>query len=224
MKVSVLMPTYNRVDMLPGAVESFLNQDYENAKLFILNNGSTDGTAEYLEQFKTHPKIEVITLSHNVIPPRNFNLLLHEYAAGDLVCHLHDDDRLLPTGISDRVNIFKEYPDTEVVYSGWITNGTTYYADPPFKERIVKEEYISFITMMWRLNKVDGTFDTDFRYNHDWLFKVKCLMEHKVRHYMYPTIIQGVHTQQDSVQCRLQGQSQIEADLVKLKVKQKYGI
>jgi len=103
MIVSVLMPTYNRVDMLPGAIDSFLNQDYDNAKLFILNNGSTDGTADFLKQYKHHPKIEVITLSHNILPPHNFNLLLHDYAYGDLVCHLHDDDRLLPNGISLRV-------------------------------------------------------------------------------------------------------------------------
>ena len=56
-KVSVLMPTYNRVDMLPLAIESFLNQDYDNSNLYILNNGSTDGTAEYLSQFANHERL-----------------------------------------------------------------------------------------------------------------------------------------------------------------------
>lgn len=224
MVVSVLMPTYNRVDMLPGAIDSFLNQDYDKATLFVLNNGSTDGTAEYLKQYENHPKIRIINSEHNIIPPRNFNLLLNEYAFGDLVCHLHDDDRLLTYGISARVQVFKDHPDTEVVYSGWTTNGNNYYADEPDPVRILTQEYVSFITMMWRLDKVDGTFDTDFRYNHDWLFKIKCLKEHKCRALKTPTIIQGVHAKMDSHQCRVLGQSIIEADLVKQKVKQIYGI
>ena len=52
MKVSVLMPTYNRVDSLKESVNSFINQDYKDADLFILNNGSTDSTAEYLKTIK----------------------------------------------------------------------------------------------------------------------------------------------------------------------------
>jgi glycosyltransferase involved in cell wall biosynthesis len=224
MIVSVLMPTYNRVDMLPGAIESFLNQDYDNAKLFILNNGSTDGTADFLKQYEHHPKIEVITLSHNILPPHNFNLLLHDYAFGDLVCHLHDDDRLLPKGISLRVEAFKKDPSLDVVYAGWITNGKTYYADPPFKERIIKEEYINYLTMMWKLKKVDGTFDTDLRYYHDWLFKIECFMKHKVGHIMQPVVDYTIHLGQASIECRKLGMNGIEEQLMRKKLNERYGI
>ena len=48
MKVSVLCPTYNRADMLTGAIASFINQDYKDCEFLILNNGSTDHTDEVI--------------------------------------------------------------------------------------------------------------------------------------------------------------------------------
>lgn len=39
MKVSVITPTYNRINLLKRAIKSFLAQDYENSELLILDNG-----------------------------------------------------------------------------------------------------------------------------------------------------------------------------------------
>lgn len=218
------MPTYNRVDMLPLAVESFLNQDYLNSNLYILNNGSTDGTAEYLKQFDNHERIKIITSSHNLTPPENFNVLLHHYADGDLVCHLHDDDKMLKDGISSRVKAFQNDPSLQVVYAGWITNGQIYYADPPFLERIIKEEYVNYLTIMWKRKDVDGTLDTELRYYHDWLFKIKCFKEYKVGHVMQPVIDYAIHLGQLSIECRKLGMNGIEEQLMRKKLKEQYGI
>ena len=54
-KVSVLMPTYNRERFITDAVRSVLAQDYGNIELVIVDDGSTDRTAEILtEQFSEY--------------------------------------------------------------------------------------------------------------------------------------------------------------------------
>ncbi|MEQ1622918.1 MAG: glycosyltransferase, partial [Methylococcales bacterium] len=49
MLVSIYTPTKNRKEALARAVDSVLNQTYENVEMIVVNDGSTDGTAEYLE-------------------------------------------------------------------------------------------------------------------------------------------------------------------------------
>lgn len=210
--------------MLERAVNSFLNQDYEDAILFILDNGSTDSTPTYLSQFAKYEKIKVATSNYNLIPPNNFNTLLHHYACGDLVCHLHDDDELTTNSISLRVAKFKEDPSIQVVYGGWNICGVTYEGQIPDKDRIIKEEYVNFLSMMWRIPEVDGTFDTDLRYYHDWLFKIKCFQEYKVAHVPQAVIKHHVHHGQASKECTRLGLNEIEEQVMRNKIKQLYGI
>ena len=222
MKVSILMPTYNRVDMLKGAVESFINQDYDNADLFILNNGSTDSTQEYLESLN-NPRIHIASVENNLTPPHNFNTLLHHYASGDLVCHLHDDDRLLKNGISLRVDEFKRDPSLQVLYAGWITNGQAHFM-PCDKDSIVRHEGINYLTLMWKREEVDGTLDTDLRYYHDWLWKIEAFRNYKVGFISNPVIDYAIHLGQLSIECRKLGMNGIEEQLMRKKLKDKYGI
>lgn len=46
--ISVIIPTYNRIATLPQAMDSVLNQTYGNLELIVVDDGSTDGTQEYV--------------------------------------------------------------------------------------------------------------------------------------------------------------------------------
>ena len=46
--VSVITPTFNRADYLPYAVESVLSQSVPDFELIVIDDGSTDGTAELM--------------------------------------------------------------------------------------------------------------------------------------------------------------------------------
>ena len=50
-KFSVIIPTYNRANYVGEAVESVLQQTYQNSELIVVNDGSTDDTAEVIRRF-----------------------------------------------------------------------------------------------------------------------------------------------------------------------------
>ena len=50
--VSVVMPTYNRADLLPKTIASILSQDFDDFELLIVDDGSTDNTAALIKEFQ----------------------------------------------------------------------------------------------------------------------------------------------------------------------------
>lgn len=63
--ILVIMPVYNTAKFLQGAVESVLQQTYQNFKLVIVNDCSTDNSLEVLKQYQDHPKVSVISNAKN---------------------------------------------------------------------------------------------------------------------------------------------------------------
>ncbi|WP_339060921.1 glycosyltransferase family 2 protein [Tepidibacillus marianensis] len=93
--ISVIIPTYNRKDMLLKAVHSVLNQNYINCEIIIINDCSMDGTEEVLQKlFKHLTNIKILNNSTNKNAGYNRNLGYNE-ANGDYIIFLDDDDYYL---------------------------------------------------------------------------------------------------------------------------------
>lgn len=209
--------------MLPRAIESFINQDYENCELIILNDGGGQEVQDVINKYRAiDDRIISVQYSDNVLPPKCFNDML-QFATGDLVCHLHDDDEMLPNGISLRVEAFKKDPSLQVVYAGWLTNGVKHFYQTD-KEQIIKQEAINYPTLMWKRTEVDGSMDVELRYYHDWLWKIEAFQKYKVGFVTEPVINYKIHTGQASVECRNLGMNELEERLMRVKLKVKYGV
>lgn len=114
--VSVIMPVYNRIDIVKSAIDSVLEQTYRNIELVIVDDGSDDGTAELLENIGD----ERIVLLRNetcqgVSSARNRALAA---ASGKYIAYLDSDNIWDPRYIAAIVGAFLELPDAEAVYSG----------------------------------------------------------------------------------------------------------
>ena len=219
-KVSVLLPTYNRADYIERAIESYLEQDYKNTELIVLNDNSTDNTKEVLEKYNEHPRIIIWHSDVNMSPPNNQNFLW-EIATGDLVCQLHDDDALTKDSISKRVALFK--PETQVVWGGAILQNIhgdrqgLFSGQEPDKNRILKDEYINFTTLMYQRD-LPFKFDGTLRYYFDWLFKIRCLNECVCAYTPDPVMYYSMHEGQESSIARATGVNPIQDQLMRLKL------
>lgn len=101
--VSVVIPTFNAVGFLPTAIESVLEQTYKNIEVVVVDDGSTDETAETVRKYP----VTYIKIEHSGGPatPRNVGI---EKAMGELVAFLDSDDIWLPKKLEKQVNFMEK--------------------------------------------------------------------------------------------------------------------
>lgn len=95
-KVSLVMPTYNRLQYIPVAIRSFLQQTYLNIELIIVNDG------EYLPRLPLDSRILCINTNSKMSTGTKRNLGA-EAATGDIIANLDDDDWSLAHRIETQV-------------------------------------------------------------------------------------------------------------------------
>lgn len=113
MKVSVIIPTYNRARLVVEAVETVLSQTFRDFELIVVDDGSTDGTVEALARF-ADPRLRVVALEHRGMPGAWVSGL--ERARGEYVARLDSDDRWLPHCLGRLVSLAERNPSAAVVY------------------------------------------------------------------------------------------------------------
>nr|WP_241018443.1 glycosyltransferase [Paraburkholderia sp. Tr-20389] len=96
--VSVYIPTKNRLPLLQRAVASVLQQTYPHIELVVADDGSTDGTREYLRELAASGKCVAVFLpvSEGACAARNAAISL---TTGEFLTGLDDDDYFLPQRI-----------------------------------------------------------------------------------------------------------------------------
>jgi len=93
-QISVVIATHNRVDLLPRAVNSVLQQDYDNCELIVVDDASSDDTGDCVRGLD-ESRIRYIRCDVNggAARARNVGILA---ARGEYVAFLDDDDLFLP--------------------------------------------------------------------------------------------------------------------------------
>jgi glycosyltransferase involved in cell wall biosynthesis len=118
--VSVLMPTYNGERFVAEAIETVLAQSYERTELLVVDDASSDATAEVVEGYaRRYP--ERIRLSRKADrrgPCRRRNDAL-DLSRGSILAWLDQDDLWLPEKIERQVAMFAARPDVGLVYTGY---------------------------------------------------------------------------------------------------------
>jgi len=89
--VSVIVPTFNRLQFLPEAIGSVFNQTFTDWELLIADDGSEERTREYLRSLGPDPRVTITWLSHTGSPAAVRNAALQK-AKGEYVAFLDSDD------------------------------------------------------------------------------------------------------------------------------------
>lgn len=103
-KVSVIIPFYNGVDWLYDAVDSILNQTYNNFEIIVINDGSPEDVSSFLDKYGE--KI-VYQYKENAGPAAARNLAL-KLATGDYIAFLDADDTWLATKTEKQIAFMEE--------------------------------------------------------------------------------------------------------------------
>ena len=121
MQVSVIIPTYNRIQFIDVAIRSILNQTYKPLEIIIVDDGSSDGTFEMVK--KQYPFVELIYQRNTGVScARNKGI---EIAKGDWIAFLDSDDEWLPEKLKNQANSIRDNPNILFFHSNeiWIKNG-----------------------------------------------------------------------------------------------------
>src|SRR5262249_24957180 len=117
--VSVVLPTRDRRDLLARAIESVQKQSYGNWELLIVDDGSVDGTAEFLSGLAG----ERLRCFHHhgagACGARNVALA---QARGDLIAYLGDENMMHPAWLKAVVWGFEQRPEANVLYCGYVVD------------------------------------------------------------------------------------------------------
>lgn len=93
-KISVCIPTYNRVHFLPFAIDSVFAQTISDWELIVCDDGSQDGTPEIMQRY-SDPRVRYVRHPRNVGKSNNMRSG-YEVANGKYFIKFDDDDRLTP--------------------------------------------------------------------------------------------------------------------------------
>ena len=127
LKVSTIITTYRRADMLKRAIDSVLNQTYSNIEVIVVDDNDEKSedrknTEEIMTSYANNPKVKYIKhkVNMNGAAARNTGI---KNSTGEIVCFLDDDDWYLETKIEKQLEFLCKNKDYKAVYCGWHRNG-----------------------------------------------------------------------------------------------------
>ncbi|MFC1834664.1 glycosyltransferase family 2 protein [Thermodesulfobacteriota bacterium] len=119
--VSVIIPTYNRAEQLDRAVKSVFNQTFKDFELIVVDDGSTDNSAETLNRYDGLVRC-IRQENRGVSSARNLGI---SDARGDILAFLDSDDEWLPEKLARQLELLRESNPFFICHTDevWIRDG-----------------------------------------------------------------------------------------------------
>ena len=208
--VTVAIPTYNRAAFIRDAIDSVLAQTFSDFELIILDDASTDGTAEIARSYDD-PRLQYRRNPSNIGMTGNWNLGF-ELAQGRLVALLHDDDRWAPEFLERAVQLFARSPDVGFAYAPTrpidrqgrvvgdarlgLATADRVFPPPEALDRLVRRTEVSVAAVLVRRAAFfeAGGFRDRWPYHMDWELWIKIASRHSVG---FLSEVLGYHREHD---------------------------
>lgn len=191
--ISVIMPVYNAGNFLCDAIESILNQTYQNFELIIVNDASTDGSAKIIREYtrKYPEKIKAVHLKKNVNgggdAAGNVGFAL---ARGEYVARMDSDDVADPSRLEKQVKYLEAHKRIDVLGScANVINAKGEVMgekNVPLTHKAILQEFFTFHpmihpTVMVRRSSIIGNvlYSQELPSNNDYLTFFKLIMTGK---------------------------------------------
>ena len=114
--ISVMIPTFNREKYIKQAIDSVIIQDYRPLEIIVVDDGSTDRTAETVEQYD--PNIVKYFYKKNCgMDDASARNLCVQKASGEFLAWLDSDDYYLSGKLSAQMEYLQQHPECEIVFT-----------------------------------------------------------------------------------------------------------
>ncbi|GAB3219720.1 glycosyltransferase family 2 protein [Algoriphagus aestuariicola] len=119
--VSIIIPVYNKADIVRETLESALAQTYSNTEIVLVNDGSTDGSLDILKTYaRDFPeKIQLVTQKNSGVSQATNKGI--QVAKGEFIQFLDADDLLFPEKIENQVGLLIGKSSGAIATCEWVT-------------------------------------------------------------------------------------------------------
>ena len=202
-KITVLMSVYNGEKYLKEAIDSILNQTFKDFEFLIINDGSTDKTAEILQSYDD-PRIKIVNNDKNMDLTKSLNKGLR-IARGKYIARMDADDVSLPQRFKKQVDYLEENVTAGLVgtFSYTIGEGGEILNEgkPPsenkeIKKALLKGNQFCGPSVMFREKCIDriGFFREEFRYAQDYDLWLRIADKYDVANIPEPLYERRIHS------------------------------
>ena len=187
MKVSIVIPVYNKAEYISDCLESLLQQDFDDFEIVAVNDGSTDDSGKICDEKATEETpIRVIhTENGGVTAARRKGV---EQAKGEYIMFVDADDKLLPNAIKTLYKAIIDSNADEVIGTYKDQYGNRYDSgwrgfmpcEPLVRNLLsIKNSFCVLWGIMFRKSLLDGCLNAprEIVEREDSLMQIKCLMK-----------------------------------------------
>lgn len=181
--ISIIIPAYNSAQFLAETLESALAQTWPNAEIIVVNDGSTDPTAEVLSAYQGRIR-SIDQENQGLSGARNSGMRM---AQGELFAFLDADDLIRPQFLENMARTFLADPDLDVAYCGWgyideagkklPEAGKFQFSGPVINQMVLANRFPVMATMIRKTSATQtGFFDPSLRSTEDWDFWLRAAL------------------------------------------------
>lgn len=120
MEISIIIPVYNRAQLLERTLRSVMKQSYRPLHVILIDNGSTDNSMELLQRFKQEQETDGFRITvgfegvSGAVSARNRGL---DYADTEWVMFFDSDDEMRPELVERYADAICRFPETDIFYT-----------------------------------------------------------------------------------------------------------
>ena len=185
--VSIIIPTFNRADLIIDTLRSIRAQTYQNFECLLVDDGSTDESNQVISSFcNSDKRFQLFIRPQNRIKGpnacRNYGF---EQAKGDFIYFFDSDDFLKPNALETYINVFEENTDGVLAHVERVDKETGVLKDinKIDSDNLIEDYFLNKVSyfvcgILWRksfLDKQSELFDESIGHHDEWDFNLRMI-------------------------------------------------